>query len=108
MSRIVITNSNQFESIIEKFEEGITNLEIAFEKQNENFDLIESKEIWKGDLQEAVSDKYNELSDKYDTIISSLRTFSDFMSESLSSYKEFERKTNSAQEENSAELDVNS
>ena len=108
MSRIEIKDSARFEQIIDNFSNGIANLEIVFEKQNTNFNKIETTDIWKGDLQDAVSLKYKQLSNGYDNVIKSLRTLNQFMITTLNSYKEFENSSISSQNNDRNDLDVNS
>ena len=108
MSNIEIKDSAKFEQIIDNFSDGIANIEIAFEKQNGNFNIIETTDIWEGDLQEDVSLKYRKLSDGYESVINSLRTLNEFMISTLNTYKQFEELSLKNQEENSNDLNVNS
>lgn len=107
MSNIVITDSNKFENIILNFGNTISEIDNLFKNEDNNFKEIVENNIWKGDLQESVTDKYNELSKNYDDIISSLNKLKQFMEKTLEEYKRLETSINNDITDNISNLDFN-
>lgn len=107
-NRIVITDSNRMEHIIDNFNNIISNIGNSFENENNNFKKIDGTEVWSSNLQQSITSKYNELSSKYSDIIQALNTLSTFMTNSLNEYRKFESTLQSDMVDNSSNLDVNS
>ena len=55
---IKITSSEEFESIISSFEGHRKNVEAIFQKEDKNFERINETEVWAGDTQKTIYEKY--------------------------------------------------
>ncbi len=105
---IVVTSSEEFENIIRNIEIHCKNIESIFQNENKNMERINETVAWSGPAQEATYNKYKELSDNYDTINESLKTFVNIMKNTVSKYKEIEKAIQNNAEQNATQLDVNS
>lgn len=107
MSNIVITDTNKFESIISNLEGTLPVIEDVFRNQNNYYKSIDHTDAWSGETQGVISDKYNELSQNYDSINESLRNYIKYLKITVSNYKNFENLVDKSVNENENELNVN-
>ena len=108
MSNITITNSNDFEKIIEKTEISRKNIEDIFNDESTNIENINATNIWTGKAQEALYRKYKELEKNFLPIEETLEIYIAFLKNTLESYKQLEEKTLSNMDVNNNNLDINS
>ena len=107
MSNIVITDTDKFESIISNLEGTLPVIEEVFNNQNSYYKSIDHTDAWSGETQGVISDKYNELSENYDSINESLRNYIKYLKITVSNYKNFENLVDKSVNENENELNVN-
>ena len=105
---IRITNSSDFERIITNMELHLKNVETIFQNETNNMERINATEIWTGDTQEVIYNKYQELKENYNPIIESLGTYIKFMRQTIEDYKKLENKIGNDIDINRVQLDVNS
>ena len=77
------------------------------DSEDRNYKEVVENGIWQGDLQEAVTAKYNELSNNYETIILSLNQFKNFMEKTIEEYKKLETSIDKDITDNISNLDFN-
>lgn len=107
MGKIVITDTDKFESIISSLEGTLPVIEDVFRNQNNYYQSINHTDAWSGETQQVISDKYDELSKNYDSINESLRNYIKYLKITVSNYKNFETLANKSVDENEIELNVN-
>ena len=107
MSKVVITDTNRFESIIGDLENTLPTIEDVFASQNNNYRTIDGTDVWKGETQEVISNKYDDLTKNYEPICDSLRNYIKFLKITVSNYKNYENTVNKTIENNETELNVN-
>ena len=108
MSRIIITDSIEFENIINTLELSSNRIKYVFARENKNMSNIDNTDVWSGKTQEKIYEKYKELSENYEGISDSLDIFIKFLKTTLQNYTNLETKIQSNQVNNSSQLDVNS
>ncbi len=108
MNDFEITSSEEFENIIRNIEIHCKNIESIFQNENKNMERINQTVAWSGPAQEATYNKYKELSDCYDTINTSLKTFVNILQSTVNKYKAVESAIQNNAEQNAVQLDVNS
>ena len=108
MNNNIYVNSEGIRNVISNFNAKISTIENIFENENNNIKSIEEKNIWAGELQTSFVTKYQELSSKYDEIISSLKYFVEFMEETIRNNEKLEASLQNNMANNSRDLDVNS
>ena len=106
MNTITITNSNEFEKIIEKIETSRRNILEIFSEDSNNIENIHETDIWTGKAQDALYRKYKELERNFSPIDETLQIYVAFLKNTLESYKEFEEKTIKDTDINSNNLDI--
>ena len=107
MSKVVITDTNRFESIIGDLENTLRTIEDVFASQNNNYRTIDGTDVWKGETQEVISNKYDDLTKNYEPICDSLRNYIKFLKITVSNYKNYENTVDKTIENNETELNVN-
>lgn len=107
MSKVVITDSNRFERIINELEKTIDDYRDVFSLQNRNFSMIDGTENYRGQCQEVISRKYNDVKKNYQEIDDALVNFIKFLKMTLKKYKDYEREIDKAVDRNEEELNVN-
>ncbi len=108
MNDIVITNFNDFEKSISVFKESLDKIEEIFDKQDKTVEQINSTEIWTGQIQKTIYNKYIELHENYELIEDALSTYIRFMQKVLSDYKKLEETIDKNASDNAVQLDINS
>ena len=108
MSRIIITDSTEFENIINTLELSSNRIKDVFARENKNMSNIDNTDVWRGKTQEKIYEKYKGLSENYEGISDSLDIFIKFLKTTLQNYTNLETKIQSNQVNNSSQLDVNS
>jgi len=108
MNRIVITDSTQFEEVINTFEQVLPRIKDIFANEVRNAEEINETSTWSGDTQKVIYSKFKMLSNNFNPIEESLQLYINFMKKTLSDYKSIEAHIDKSAIENSIELDVNS
>ncbi len=108
MSRIVITDSNQFKSLINTFESSSNRIKEIFAKEKTNIEKINATDIWTGNTQEVIYDKHVQLQKNFAPIGEALDYYVAFLRKTVDDYEREEANIIKNAEENNFELDVNS
>ena len=108
MNHILITSSEDFELIILKLEASIPNILQILKDESSNIEMINGTDIWSGQAQKAICEKYKELENNFPIIIESLNVYINFLKNTIKSYKELETTLLQSQESNDSNLTVNS
>ena len=106
-SQIEITSSIDFEKIISKMEQSITNIEKILDNETQNIESINETDIWSSKTQKVVYEKFKQLDNNFSTIKTSLHTYINFLQKTVSDYKKFEIVTDTNIEKNIENLIVN-
>lgn len=107
MAKIIIKDTDKFETIIAELEKTIPAFESAFEIQNNNYNTIDGTESWTGETQRIVISKYNELKRNYEPIKESLINYIKYLKITVENYKKFEKTVDETIDDNDGNLDVN-
>ena len=107
MNGVVIENSDEFEALINSFENSTNKIKDIFNNEKNEIEKINSTDVWSGDTQKVIYDKNKMLQENFDPIVEALDYYVLFMKKVVSDYKAFENKTNQNAEVNSDELNVN-
>lgn len=105
---VVITDSSQFQEIINSLEASHSKIRDIIEKENKNVGLIDDTEIWTGACARSMHNKYKELNSNYPLIDSSLDIYIKFLKKTLEDYRRFEEEVSSNIDNMASNLDVNS
>ena len=89
MSKIMI-DYNMLDNTISNIENEINNLKNLFDQQNKNFKLFEDNKMWYGESCQNCINKYMEVSNKYDDIITTLSNYKQFLINIKEAYKAIE------------------
>lgn len=108
MKKITITNSNEFEKIIEKIETSRRNISDIFAEESNNIEYINETDIWTGKAQNVLYRKHKELEKNFSPIDETLQIYVAFLRNTLESYKNLETKIVKDIEINSDNLNINS
>ena len=108
MSMITITNSQEFESIINKIEKSSLRIESLFNEEGKTFENINETDIWTGKAQGIIYNKYKDLEKNFAPIEETLQIYVAFLRNTLDSYKQLEENIMKNTETNENNLDVNS
>lgn len=107
MNGVVIENSDEFEALINSFENSTNKIKDIFNNEKNEIEKINSTDVWSGDTQKVIYDKNKMLQENFDPIVEALDYYVLFMKKVVSDYKAFENKINQNAEVNSDELNVN-
>lgn len=105
---ITINNSNEFENVINNLETSYARIIDIFNRQNANMERVNDTDTWSGLTQGTICSKYEQLSDRYPVIATSLATYIKSLKQIINDYKAYEQKVDNDAQNNSASLDVNS
>lgn len=108
MSNVVITNSSEFEQIINNLEHSFIKINDIYADEEKRIEIINKTNIWTSKTQETLYDKLQLLSKNYAPIEEATRIYIKFLRETLADYKRFERTTDQNILQNTDNLDVNS
>lgn len=108
MGNIVITNSDEFEQIINNLERSFSRINDIFKDEKDRINIINKTDIWTSKVQETLYDKSLLLSKNYAPIEEATRIYIKFLRKTLDEYKAFEKTTNQSISQNLENLDVNS
>ncbi len=84
--QVVITNSAQFQEVINSLEESFKKIEELFGNQKRNAEEINGTDTWTGATAEAVYEKYMKLSENFGPILYSLDLYIKFLKKTLEDY----------------------
>ncbi len=107
MSRIVITDSEQFKSLIDTFESSSNRIKEILAKEKTNNEKINATDIWSGSTQEVIYNKHVELQKNFAPIGEALDYYVAFLRKTIDDYERLEANIAKNAEENAYELDVN-
>jgi len=107
MHDIVIKDSTMFENIINDLERIALQINDSFKNQDKNFSLIDGTDIYSGECQRVITDKYNETRKNYENIEEAIINYIKFLKITLENYKNQEQTFNSDIVKNIDNLDVN-
>lgn len=107
-SRIVITDSGQFEEVINSLEDSYNKIKDIFSKEKSNKEEINGTDTWTGSAQEAMYGKYEQLSENFEPIEYSLEVYIKFLRKTLEDYIRVEEEISNNIDQIANELDVNS
>ena len=108
MSMITITNSEKFETIINKIEQSSLRISALFSEEGKIFENINATDIWTGKAQKVVYNKYKDLEKNIAPIEETLKIYVAFLKNTLDSYKLHEKNVINNTEINEFNLDINS
>lgn len=108
MNKIVITDSAQFEEVIQNFEKSLTRIKDIFANENKNIEEINATSTWTSKTQEVIYNKHKMLGKNFAPIEESIQLYINFMRKTLDDYKNFEEQINKNAEASSDQLSVNS
>ena len=106
--RVIITDSVQFESIVNEIEKSFLKIKDIFANELRNSKEIDGTDTWNSNGQVALYNKYVALMKNFDPIEYSLELYIKFLRKTLEDYRRFEKALENNMEEFSSELDVNS
>ena len=104
---VVITDTNEFERIVNELEKTLPDFEDTFSLQDKNFSMIDGTDNYRGMTQEVISEKYRAVKNNYQSINEALINYVKFLKITIRKYKEYEQKMNEAIDKNVEELNVN-
>jgi uncharacterized protein YukE len=108
MNKVVITDSDKFEDIIQLFEHTIPKIKGHFDSERRNSQEINATATWTGASQRALYDKYKMLEANFNPIVETLELYTRFLKKTLEDYKMLEQQIKAKAEDFSDQLDVNS
>lgn len=108
MNQIVITDSAQFEDVINTIEKTLPKIHDIFENEKRNTEEINGTSTWTSETQKVIYEKLKLLQNNYDPIDDSLRIYLNFLKKTLQDYKNIEAHIEKSAEANNFQLDVNS
>lgn len=106
-SKIVITDSNRYEEIINELEASSERIRNIIEKEKKNVERINETDTWSGTCAKSMYNKYKELNSNYSLIEYSLEIYNKFLRKTLEDYRRIEEELNKNMEEMASNLDVN-
>ena len=86
MNKIVITNSAQFQEVINNLEQSYGKIKDLFVNQKKNVEEINSTDTWTGATAEVMYGKYKLLTDNFEQIEYSLDLYIKFLKKTLEDY----------------------
>ena len=108
MNNIVITNSSEFQKIIDSLESSKNTITDLFDREKENVKNVNETDTWTGLSATAFYNKYVELNNNYDNITNSLDVYIRFLKKTLNDYTRLEKEINNNIDNVASSLDVNS
>ena len=110
MNKVVIKDSAKFREVIENIEAVFPRIQDAFQSENRNSESMNGEgETWKGQSQEKLYEKYQELAKNFTPIEETIALYIRFLKKTLEDYEALEQQTNNMIEEYANnQMDVNS
>ena len=108
MNKIVITDTNKFEEVIQVFEQTLPRIKDHFASERRISNEYNATNTWTGKSQEALYNKYKMLEKNFDPIVEGIEIYIRFLKKTLEDYKLLEQQLNQKAEEFSEQLNVNS
>ena len=105
-NKIIITDSGQFEEIIQSLEESYNKIKDIFINQRSNAEKINGTETWTGAAAEAMYGKYQQLAENFEPIEFSLELYIKFLKKTLEDYTRLEEEMNKNLDALQEQLDV--
>ena len=105
---IVITDSGQFEEVINSLEDSYNKLVDIFANEKNNKEEINETDTWTGTASQAMYGKYQASSENFTPIEYSLSVYIKFLKKTLEDYKRVEEEISTNIDMISEQLDVNS
>ena len=103
---VEITDTNQFEEIINSFESSYNKIKDLFANQKQNAEKINATDVWTGATAEVMYNKYKLLSDNFGPIEFSLEVYIKFLKKTLEDYKRITQEIDRNINDISESLDV--
>jgi uncharacterized protein YukE len=92
----IMVDYTKLENAASSLDNEIKKLKELFEKQNNNFQLLEDNKMWYGTSCTNCINKYKELNVKYEEIITNLNNYKQFLINVKDTYKAFNEKANNS------------
>ncbi len=109
MNQIVIKDSAKFEEVINNIEKELPSIQNTFQSQRRNSEDMSGTDVWKGQAQEKLYEKYKQLEQNFTPIEKTISIYVRFLRKTLEDYKMLEQNLNARIDEYSGnQLDVNS
>ena len=110
MNRIVITDTEKFEEVINNIENILPSIKNTFQSERRNsVGLDGTGTTWKGQSQEKIYEKYKVLESNFAPIEETMEIYIRFLRKTLEDYKALENSLNAKVDEYSGnQMDVNS
>lgn len=104
--KLVITDSNRFEEVINSLEVSYKKIKDIIQNENKQAELINETEIWSGPCASSMYNKYRELNGNYELIDYSLDIYIRFLKKTLNDYKRIDEEISKNIENMETTLDV--
>jgi hypothetical protein len=108
MNKVIITDSNAFENVIQVFESTLPEFKRIFQSEKTITKEIDSTPTWTGEAQRALYGKYKELEANFAPIEESMEIYIKFLKKTIEDYKKLDQELSAKANEFSEQLDVNS
>lgn len=106
MNKVVITDSAQFQEVINSLETSYNKLKDVFANQKKNAEEINSTDTWSGAAAGVMYNKYKLLTDNFSPIENSLEIYIKFLKKTLEDYTRLEQEITRNMEEMASNMDV--
>lgn len=106
--KIEITDTEQFEEVINSFEKSFHTIKDLFGNQKNNAEKINGTDVWTGATAEVMYKKYKLLSDNFGPIEYSLELYIKFLKKTLEDYKRITQEIERNIDDMAQSLDVES
>lgn len=90
MNKVVITDSEQFEQVIQSLETSYNKIKDIFKNQMKNAEEINGTDTWTGATAEVMYSKYKLLTQNFNPIEYSLELYIKFLKKTLEDYRRAE------------------
>ena len=108
MNQITITNSEQFEEVIQTFESTLPKIHDIFANESRNIEEINGTSTWSGETQKVIYGKFKMLEKNFVPIEDSLNIYLKFLKKTLQDYKNIEAHIEQVAQDSDVQLNVNS
>lgn len=108
MNSITITDSDKFEEVITSLESSYNKLKDIKENEKVNKEVINETDVWTGNAQKSMYNKFDELINIYEQVNYSLDIYIKFLKKTLEDYKLLNEEISRNIEKVENELNINS